>query len=109
MIGSSEPMDSTMVIEDVREAILALSGNRFMREEGIDEAFAEMFARNCANYENLSDSTKEKIKSQYLEMAGALSYLEGVAKKHSEEKSKELARWFKNVNLLLAMNRVGTS
>lgn len=98
-----------MIIEDLREALLALSGSKYMQEEGIDEAFAEMFARNSAHYDKLPASTQEKIKTQFGQMASTLSELEGVARQHSEEKVRKLAMWFKGVNLLLAQARVGAA
>ena len=92
-------------VMDVKEALLALMSNSSLRDAGIDEAFVEQFSLNMANYDSLPASTRAKIKDQFTDMASVLSELEGVSRKHSEERVRALARWFQGVNLLLAQNK----
>lgn len=93
-----------MVDETVRECVLALANSRTMFEAGLTPEFAEQFARNHKHFEKLPESTKTLIRKQYARQAMALSYLEGIARKHSEDKERALVGWLKGVNLLLAMH-----
>ena len=92
-----------MLNESIREAVLAMASSRTMFEAGLTPEFAEEFARNHEHFEKLPESTQTMIRKQFARQAMALSYLEGVACKHSETKERALVGWMKGVNLLLAM------
>lgn len=91
----------------IREAVEALASSSAMRAEGIDEKFAEQFARNMENFDALPEGVRQKVAAQFTEMAHELSHMESVARKHSDEKERSLATWLKSINLLLAMSKVG--
>lgn len=92
-----------MLNESIREAVLAMATSRTMFEAGLTPEFAEQFARNHEHFEKLPESTKTLIRKQFARHAEALSFLEGIARKHSEDKERALVGWMKGVNLLLAM------
>lgn len=94
-------------LQDIKEALGAMTGDPVFATQGIDAAFIDMFARNMSHFEKLRESTKEKIKTQFLDMAFEKSYRDTVARKTSEDKSKAMVAWFKGVNLLLAMSKRG--
>lgn len=93
------------MIRDIEEAIEALSSSPIMRAAGIDESFAPMFARNMENFELLAPEVRNKIASQFGEMAYMLSTFQS-ASIHSDDHSKRLATWLKQLNLLLALSKV---
>lgn len=97
----------SQVNQDIYEAALALVGKESMRNAGIDQAFAANFAKNIVYFDNLGERSRQRIKDEFLSMSYELSYLDNVARKHSEEKVQALATWLRSVNLLLAMSRVG--
>jgi hypothetical protein len=88
--------------EDVREAMLAISSIGAMRNIGINEHFADLFARTVKNLGKVPPSTREKIKSQFAIFAFDLSYSDSVGRYYSEEKQRALAQWLQGVCLLLA-------
>lgn len=92
-----------MLNESIREAVLAMATSRTMFEAGLTPEFAEQFARNHEHFEKLPESNQKLIRKQFARQAEALSFLEGIARKHSEEKERALVGWMKGVNLLLAM------
>lgn len=93
-----------MMNHDVYESMLAFMSSQTMRDAGINEPFAKLFARNHARYYHyLPESAREKLCDEFSVMAYQLSELEGVARKHSEPLERELVRWFLHLNLLLAL------
>lgn len=92
-------------MKDVEEAVMALANYGAMRDAGIDQAFATLFAHNMKQFEHLPSQVQNQIKDQFLSMAHELSQLEGVVRKSSEQRVEELAMWLKQINLLLAMTK----
>lgn len=95
--------------QDLKDALLALASGGTMRSAGIDEAFAELFARNMQHFDMLPESTQTKIRDQFARIAWDRSMRESVGRKHSEERDQALARWLKGVNLLLAVDKTSRS
>lgn len=100
-------MERDDVVLDIKEALCAMTGDPEFMASGIDAAFIDMFANNMNYFEKLPASTQERIRKQFLEMAGERSYRTSVAEKFSARKSKMMVDWFKGVNLLLAMAKRG--
>lgn len=95
--------------QDLKDALLALASGETMRSAGIDEAFAEQFARNLQHFDQLPEPARTKIRDQFARVALDRSLRESVGRKHSEERDQALARWFKGLNLLLAVDKTTRS
>jgi hypothetical protein len=81
---------------------MAISTVGAMRDIGINERFADLFARTAKNMRKVPPSTRDKIKSQFEMFAFDLSYSDSVGRYYSEEKQRALAQWLQGVCLLLA-------
>lgn len=102
----NEPENSPIL--DIKEALGALASDPYIAEAGIDDAFIDMFARNMNHFDKLPATTQKQIRDQFSEIAGEKSYRTTVGHgKTSEEKSRAMADWFKGVNALLAMAKLG--
>lgn len=102
-------MEQDTMVLDIKEALGAMTGDPEFMAAGIDAAFIDMFASNMHYLDKLPESTQERIRKQFLEMAVERSYRTSVAEKFNGQKSKMMVDWFKGVNLLLAMAKRGVA
>lgn len=95
MIAAGESVD-----EGLREAILAMASSSVMAEAGLTPEFAAVYAKHGHLLQNLPAKLQERIRKEFSQKADFLTYLEGIERKHSEEREKALVHWLQGVLVL---------
>lgn len=80
---------------DLEEALLAMASSQTMRDAGIDEHFAQVYAKHAFRFDLLPEPTRQRLAAQFSHMAGELSYADSVGRKHPESMQRQLAAWLK--------------
>lgn len=92
---------------DLEEALLAMAGSQTMRDAGIDEHFAKVYAKHAHRFSLLSENTQRLIADQFSHMARELSYADAVGRIHPETMQRRMVAWLKAVLLLLILQSKG--